>query len=84
MVVDGVSGATKNFQASKSCAVSVNLTPGYDTTTYALIDFADCIRINKLPASNIHTGKWPPWRSIRLIARCENEATERWKPEYNL
>jgi predicted dehydrogenase len=82
-VVDGVSGATKPMEAGKSYQIPISLKEGYDATTYALIDFADCIRNNKIPASNVNTGRMSAIACHLANSAMDNNRIEYWKPEYN-
>lgn len=59
-VVDGVTGATiESLKAAGGKEIEYKSTDGLnlDPTAYALIAFADCIRGNKRPISNVDTGK---------------------------
>ena len=51
--VDGVSGATMQWEKGKGIPINVNHT---HSSKQALMDFADCIIDNKIPKSNFDTG----------------------------
>lgn len=51
--VDGVSGATVKWEKEKGIPYDVN---HIDPSRQALIDFAQCIRDNKTPETNVYTG----------------------------
>ena len=82
-IVDGVSGATLNTEHGKAYPVKVELKQGYDATTYALLDFVTCIRSNKIPESNIETGRMAAITVDMANSAMENGGHEYWKPEYD-
>jgi len=82
-VVDGVSGATKPAEPGKGYPINLPLTEGYDATTYALRHFADCVMNNKVPDSNIETGRMAAISVDMANRAMENERIEYWKTEYD-
>ncbi len=85
-IVDGVTGATMNV-TTQGKPVKINfLKPGeklLEPTTYALIDFIDCIRTKRRPVSNEDTGKNTSIAIHMGNTAAETETVQVWKPEYN-
>lgn len=86
-MVDGVTGATLNV-TTQGKAVKIDfLKPGeqlLEPTSYALIDFIQCIRDKKRPASNEDTGKDTSIAIHMGNIAADTETIQLWKPEYNL
>lgn len=86
-VVDGISGATKKAWPQGEAvpiAFKGQDEPTQDPTIFAILDFADCIRNNRKPASNVETG-----RDVALAVHMGNlamreEKVQHWKPEYSV
>jgi predicted dehydrogenase len=84
--VDGMSSATlKAWKQGKGIPITVNNQPTTDHTTsgLAFAKFAECIRKNKLPLSNVNTGL-----QAAVAVHMANKAmlankTEYWKEEYS-
>jgi len=82
-IVDGVTGATKEALLSGKGISIYKDRDGIEPTVFALRDFADCIKNNTDPVSNVYTGK-----DVAIAVHLGNMAvesgmTEQWKPEYN-
>lgn len=82
-VIDGVSGATRNAEPGKAYQIDVDLKRGYDATTYALLDFVDCIRNSRTPASNIETGRMAAIAVDMANMAMEKGEVQYWKPAYD-
>lgn len=86
-VVDGVSGATKKAWTQGEGVPIVfkgHDDPNQDPTGFGLLDFADCVRNNRKPASNVDTG-----RDVAIAVHMGNlamreEKTQHWKSEYSI
>ena len=85
--VDGVTGATVEA-LKKGEGIPIKYTNrddlNRDPTAYALMDFAECIRTGKKPASNVETG-----RDVAIAVHMGNQTVESgemvtWKPEYSV
>lgn len=85
-IVDGVTGATveaiKPGEGKKLAFESPDHLDK-DPTAYALLAFAECIRNNKQPASNVYTGK-----DTAISVHLGNDAIDSgtlklWKPEFS-
>jgi predicted dehydrogenase len=84
--VDGVTGATIASATQGKGQEIIFDKPGersLEPTTYALQDFASCIRDKRKPASNVETG-----RDVSIAIHMGNKAAETekfqlWKPEYS-
>ena len=85
-IVDGVTGATvEAIKKGQGIPIEYKSQDGrnLDPTAYALLDFAECIRNNKKPFSNVETG-----RDAAIAVHMGNQTIETgniqlWKPEYN-
>lgn len=85
--VDGVTGATIAAATQGKGQEIVFEKPGersLEPTTYALQDFAACIKEKRKPASNVETG-----RDVSIAIHMGNKAAETekfqiWKPEYSI
>ena len=85
--VDGVTGATiESIKKGQGIPVEYISPDGQnlDPTAYALLDFADCIRNNKKPFSNVETG-----RDAAIAVHMGNQTIDTgnvqfWKPEYSI
>lgn len=86
-VVDGVTGATiETLKPGKGSPVifqSPDL-KNMDPTAYAFLSFADCIKNNKMPVSNVFTG-----RDVAIAVHMGNAAADSgnqqlWRPEYSV
>lgn len=85
--VDGVTGATiDSIKKGQGAPVEYISQDGLnlDPTAYALLDFADCIRNNKKPFSNVETG-----RDAAIAVHMGNQTIDTgnvqfWKPEYSI
>lgn len=76
--VDGVSGATVNWDSSKGIPIEVE---HLDPSKQALMDFRDSIRDNKMPKSNVVSGaKAAICVQMGLDALYGNKIVE-WNPE---
>ncbi|MDF9798920.1 putative dehydrogenase [Catalinimonas alkaloidigena] len=86
-VVDGVSGATiKAWTQGEPSLLNYKTEDNAERspTAYALLNFADCIRNDKKPFSNVDTGK-----DVSVAVHMGNKAMREekyqyWKPEYSL
>ncbi len=86
-VVDGVSGATlKAWTQGEPTLIDFETQDhaDRDPTAYALLDFGDCVRNNKIPFSNVDTG-----RDVSIAVHMGNtamyeETYQYWKPEYSI
>lgn len=86
-IVDGVTGATINATTQGEARKISFLKPGeklLEPTTYALIDFRDCILENRKPASGVENG-----RSSSIAIHMGNMAAEtgtiqRWQEHYSI
>lgn len=86
-IVDGVSGATIAATTQGKGEEIVFEKPGersLEPTTYALEDFAACIKEKRKPLSNVETG-----RDVTIAIHMGNKAAETeevqtWKPEYSI
>lgn len=79
-VVDGVTGATKtNWTEGEGKALAFQFQDDQkrDPTAYALMDFADCIRNNRLPVSNVHSG-----REAAICVHLANKSIDNGQMEY--
>lgn len=78
--VDGVSGATIQWEQGKGIPINIEHT---DPSQQALIDFRDSIQENKSPLSNLETGaKTAIAVQMALDAMYNNEIVK-WKPEFD-
>jgi len=85
--VDGVTGATiESIKKGQGMPIEYISQDGLnlDPTAYALLDFADCIRNNKKPFSNVETG-----RDAAIAVHMGNQTIDTgnvqfWKPEYSI
>ncbi|MDH5399963.1 MAG: Gfo/Idh/MocA family oxidoreductase [Cyclobacteriaceae bacterium] len=82
--VDGVAGATMKLESGDPLRIPVELKRGYSATTYALQDFARCVREGKKPASNIDTGRDAAIAVALGNQAMENNSTQQWKKEYSI
>lgn len=86
-VVDGVTGATiEALKPGKGSPVIFQSpdSKNMDPTAYAFLSFADCIKNNKKPASNVFTG-----RDVAIAVHMGNAAADSgnqqlWRPEYSV
>ncbi|WP_256011255.1 Gfo/Idh/MocA family protein [Desertivirga xinjiangensis] len=84
--VDGVTGATLlNATQGKPIPLSFEHQDDQkrDPTSYALLDFAECIRNKKLPASNVHTGKDAAIAVHMANKAIDTESFQYWKESYD-
>ncbi|AHM63049.1 oxidoreductase domain-containing protein [Flammeovirgaceae bacterium 311] len=85
--VDGFTGATKKSWApgeATPIAVASEEGPKDSPTYYAFVEFFDCIRNNKQPASNVETGNTTAIAVHMGNMAMRNEKVQYWKPEYSL
>lgn len=77
--VDGVTGATiEVLPGGKGKPIVFDEEmPKRDPTSYALADFAECIRKGKKPGSNVRTG-----RDVAIAVHMGNQAAEQEKTQY--
>lgn len=78
--VDGVSGATMNWEEGKG--IPLNFTH-HDPSKQALMDFRDSIIDNKTPLSSILTGAKTAISVQMALDAMYNNSIETWKPEYD-
>lgn len=81
--VDGVTGATVEVLPGGK-GKPIEFEKQQDPTTYALIDFAECIRTGKKPASSVKTGRDVAIAVHMGNAAAETEKTQYWKNEYSI
>ncbi|TZF83651.1 Gfo/Idh/MocA family oxidoreductase [Pedobacter sp. BS3] len=84
--VDGVTGATiLNATQGKAVPLTFNYQDNEkrDPTSYAFLDFADCIRTGRKPFSGVDTGKDAAIAVHLANLAMETETFQRWKPEYD-
>lgn len=86
-VVDGVAGATlQSWRQGEPVPVEFEYPDGEkrDATAYSILDFAECVRTGKKPASNVETG-----RDVAIAVHLGNRAVDtetiqEWKSEYDV
>lgn len=83
--LDGVSGATlKLIEESKGIQIGEEDPNGWEGTHYALQEFYESVRDNKLPVSNVATGASTAI-SVRLAIDAMRQGGEQlWKKEYDI
>ena len=82
-IVDGVTGATvTNWSQGNGVPLTFDMKGFKEPTTVALIDFAECIRTGKTPASNARTGKLSAVAVHLANQAIESGNTQFWKKEY--
>jgi predicted dehydrogenase len=84
-VVDGVTGATKsNAPGENGIPLEFEYHGGrkLDPTLLALLDFADCIKNNKLPTSNVSSGKVSAICVHMANKAMETNKVEHWQQKY--
>ncbi len=84
--VDAISSATKRSWA-KGEAIPItaenNTKDDFETTRAMFLDFADCVRNNKKPRSNVDNGR-DVAIAVDLAIQAMDEGTVKfWKPEYS-
>lgn len=84
--VDGVTGATL-LNATQEGAVPLNFeyqdSEKRDPTSYALLDFAKCIRENKRPFADVKVGKYGAIAVHMANAAMDTQTFQYWKNEYD-
>jgi len=84
--VDAISSATrKAWVRGEAIPIEVenNTKDDLETTRAMFLDFADCVRNNKMPRSNIDNGRDVAIAVDLAIKAMENGTIEFWKPEYS-
>ena len=83
--VDGVTGATL-LNATQGEAVPLKFeyqdSEKRDPTSYALLDFAQCIRENKKPFADVKAGKYGAIAVHMANAAMDTQTFQYWKNEY--
>src|SRR5690606_27344586 len=85
--VDGVTGATiATTTQGQGKEIVFDTTGGksLEPTTYALQDFALCIKDNKMPISNVKTGRDASIAIYLGNKAAETETFQEWKPAYSI
>jgi predicted dehydrogenase len=83
--IDGVSGATLSALAKNEGAkIDDDNEKKWSNTEYALNEFYDCIKENKLPTSNVNTGAKTAICVRMGIDAMVNDTPSKWKPEYSV
>lgn len=84
--VDGMSSATlKAWKQGKGTPITVDNQPttDHETSGLAFSHFAECIRKNTTPLSNVETGRQAAVAVHMANIALQNNRTEYWKDEYS-
>ncbi|MBZ4188618.1 Gfo/Idh/MocA family protein [Niabella beijingensis] len=82
MIVDGVTGATKEVLNKGEGIVIFNDTEKTEPTTFALRGFVKSVRDGQLPVSNVHTGKETAIAVHMGNAAAESGILQKWEDRY--
>ncbi|MDW7693563.1 Gfo/Idh/MocA family oxidoreductase [Flammeovirgaceae bacterium SG7u.111] len=82
-VVDGVSGATIRKMMAEDESIEIK-SDNMDPSKQALVDFADSIRNNTEPISNIQTGAKASFAVSMALDAIMTDKRVYWKDEYNV